>query len=133
MAYTRLFYKVFIYLSHHNTKNITMVDNKEPLGLIHIYLGNIPFQDFTKKIMNELRTNRASSIRSFIEDTFLPKIRTILNELHHHRKSRPYFSFSGSAARSETTRTAPAPAKAAPRTSSPMFRRRSPAASLNAV
>ena len=82
---------MFPYLAHYNEENIPLVDNKKPTGLIHLYLSNIPFPHFAKKISSELRASRASPIRSFIEDMWLPKINRILLETDRAEKVSPYF------------------------------------------
>ena len=134
MSYTRNFYKVFLYLSHKNEWNVPQVDNKEPLGLIYLYLNGIPFSDFTKKVMTELRTNRAPNIRSFLEDTFLPKIRDILVEMQRQKKTKPYFaptSSTSSSHQKSDPKSSSSPATTSTRSSTPFFRKKS--ASLHAI
>jgi hypothetical protein len=88
ITYTRLFLRVFVFLSHKNTNNIPVVDNK-PGGLIKIYLDGIP-GEFTKRIMSQLRVSRADSIQSFIEDTFMPMVNDFAQNLRTVKKISPF-------------------------------------------
>jgi hypothetical protein len=88
VAYTRLFLRVFVFLSHKNTDNIPVVDNK-PGGLIRIYLYGIP-GEFTNRVMSQLRETRPDSIQSFIEDTFMPMVNDLAQNLRTVKKVSPF-------------------------------------------
>ena len=89
-TYGRLFNKVFLFLSHCNSECIPTVENKKPYGLIHLYLSNIPHKAFVEKVMYDLRTNRAESIRFFIEEIWMPKMFSIQKDLNHFLKVKSF-------------------------------------------
>jgi hypothetical protein len=91
LTYARLFHSVFKFLAEDNEKCIPIVDNKKPHGLIYLFIENVPFKEFMYNIMSELRTVRATSIRAFIEDIFLPKIDELLALTKPHHQVAPYF------------------------------------------
>jgi hypothetical protein len=88
MTYSRNFLRAFLFLSHNNEKNIPAVDNKSG-GLIAIYLHGIP-GDFAKSVMSELRVQTASSIRSFIEDKFIPKVHKLMKNARNLKMLDPF-------------------------------------------
>jgi hypothetical protein len=98
VAYSQDFQRTFLFLAHHNAANIPKVDDKDG-GLIHIYLAGIP-KSFAKAVLFEIRTDRAPSIRAFIDDIFLPYVFTLQKFFKSSRRLDPFLSHFGQSSKS---------------------------------
>ena len=119
MTYTQDFHNAFTFLAYNNGDNIPAVDNKED-GLINIYLEPFP-GTFAKKIMSDIRSNTATSIRSFIEDRFLPKVTELLKVSEQTKLLRAYMSTRSSATSSSKPTSSSNASNANPSSSKPRF------------
>jgi hypothetical protein len=87
ITYTRLFLRVFTFLSHKKFTNIPVVDNK-PGGLIkYIWITSLVILP-SESVMSQLRASLW--IESFIVDTFMPMVNGLAQKMRVMNTVKPF-------------------------------------------